>query len=67
MFVYICAAEVLGLIIWINKYSFRKVSILDSVVVFWLLVKSGGDQKEVKVCNLYRKNIHNRRKERREP
>ena len=52
---------------WMNKYLFRRVSTLDSVVVFWLLVRSGGDRKEEKVCNLYRKNIHNLRKERREP
>ena len=49
------------------KTIFRRVSTLDSVVVFWLLVRSGGDRKEEKVCNLYRKNIHNLRKERREP
>ena len=49
------------------KTMFRRVSTLDSVAVFWLLVRSGGDRKEEKVCNLYRKNIHNLRKERREP
>ena len=49
------------------KTMFRRVSTLDSVVVVWLLVRSGGDRKEEKVCNLYRKNIHNLRKERREP
>ena len=49
------------------KTMFRRVSTLDSVAVVWLLVRSGGDRKEEKVCNLYRKNIHNLRKERREP
>ena len=49
------------------KTMFRRVSTLDSVAVVWLLVRFGGDRKEEKVCNLYRKNIHNLRKERREP